>query len=327
MADADAHPVIRFAADAGLIATVGEWRDWLAHERRASPHTLDAYQRDLAAFLDFVSAHLGGLPSLADLATLEVRDFRSWLARRAAQGLAQSSSARAMSTVRSFFRFLDRTGRVSNPALAGVRTPQGARPVPRALTADDALDLVAAAAEDHPALWIAARDAALFLLLYGAGLRIGEALSLTQRAAPMAETLTVTGKGNKQRIVPILPVVADAVAAYRAACPFKPKPDAPLFLGARGGALNPGVVQRTMRSLRASLGLPASATPHALRHSFATHLLANGGDLRTIQELLGHASLSTTQRYTAVDAAGLIRVYDKAHPRAKIGAGRNGRTP
>jgi integrase/recombinase XerC len=320
MADADAYPVIRFAADAGLIATVGEWRDWLAHERRASPHTLDAYQRDLAAFLEFVSAHLGGLPTLSDLAKLEAADFRSWLARRAAGGLARSSTARALSVVRSFFRFLDRSGRVSNPAIAGVRTPAGPRPVPRALTAADALDLVEAAAGTHPAPWICARDSALFLLLYGAGLRIGEALSLTQRQAPKGGTLTVTGKGNKQRIVPILPLIADAVAAYRAACPFKPKPEAPLFLGARGGALNPGVVQRTMRGLRATLGLPATATPHALRHSFATHLLANGGDLRTIQELLGHASLSTTQRYTAVDAAGLIRVYDKAHPRAKGGA-------
>ncbi len=324
MADPDAGPLIRYTADAGLLAAIGAWRDWLAHERRASVHTLDAYQRDLAAFLEFLAGHLGGPPSLADLAKLEVQDFRSWLARRANEGLARSSTARAMSTVRSFFRFLDRTGRVSNPAVAAVRAPQGPRPVPRALTAEDALDLVDAAAEDHTSPWIAARDQALFLLLYGAGLRIGEALSLTQRQAPKEGVLTVTGKGNKQRIVPILPVVADSIAAYRNSCPFRPGPEAPLFLGARGGALNPGVVQRTMRSLRATLGLPASATPHALRHSFATHLLAGGGDLRTIQELLGHASLSTTQRYTAVDAAGLIRVYDKAHPRAKRA---NGRTP
>ncbi len=327
MADPDPGPLIRFAADADLVAVIGAWRDWLAHERRASPHTLDAYLRDLAGFLGFLSAHLGGQPGLADLGRLDAADFRSWLARRAGEGLARSSTARAMSTVRSFFRFLDRTGRVSNPAVAAVRPPQGPRPVPRALTAEDAMDLVDAAAADPREPWIAARDSALFLLLYGAGLRIGEALTLTQRAAPGAGVLTVTGKGNKERIVPILPVVAEAIAAYRAACPFKPKPDAPLFLGARGGKLNPGVVQRTMRSLRAALGLPASATPHALRHSFATHLLAGGGDLRTIQELLGHASLSTTQRYTAVDAAGLIRVYDKAHPRARRAAKPDGRTP
>ncbi len=317
MADPDAGPLIRFPADAGLAAAIAAWRDWLAHERRASRHTLDAYGRDLAAFLDFLAGHLGGQPGLADLARLEAQDFRSWLARRAADGLARSSTARAMSTVRSFFRHLDRTGRVSNPAVAAVRAPRSPSPVPRALTADDALDLVAAAGEEHAAPWIAARDSALFLLLYGAGLRIGEALSLTQRAAPREGVLTVTGKGDKQRIVPILPVVADAVAEYRKICPFRPGPNAPLFLGARGGPLNPGVVQRTMRGLRAMLGLPPSATPHALRHSFATHLLAGGGDLRTIQELLGHASLSTTQRYTAVDAAGLIRVYDKAHPRAR----------
>jgi integrase/recombinase XerC len=312
--------VIRFQADEGLAEAIAEWRAWLEHERRASAHTLSAYSRDLSAFLDFVTEHLGELPSLTALAGLSTADFRSWLARRAGGRLARSSTARAMSTLRSFFRFLDRTGRVKTAALKGVRTPKVPRLVPRPLAEEDALTLMGAADdEDSQAPWIAKRDTALMLLLYGAGLRIGEALGLTQRDAPKGPSLTVTGKGNKQRVVPILPVIAEAVAAYRDACPIEADANGPLFLGARGKRLNPGVVQRRMRTLRAQLGLPETATPHALRHSFATHLLSAGGDLRTIQELLGHASLSTTQRYTGVDAARLIKVYDAAHPRARRG--------
>ena len=314
---AGVRPLIRFQADEGLAQAIDEWRAWLAHERRASPHTLAAYGRDLAAFLDFVTQHAGGTPTLATLATLEPADFRSWLARRATDRLAKSSTARALSVLRSFFRFLDRTGRVKTASLTGVRTPKVPRLMPRPLAAEDALSLVDAAADAEIAPWLAKRDTALFLLLYGAGLRIGEALGLDQRVMPSGASLTVTGKGNKQRVVPILPVIADAIADYRAACPFEPAPEGPLFVGARGKRLNPGVVQRRMRDLRATLGLPETATPHALRHSFATHLLAGGGDLRTIQELLGHASLSTTQRYTGVDAARLIKVYDAAHPRAR----------
>ena len=308
--------VIRVRADEGVREAADAWLAWLADERRASPHTLAAYGRDLAAFLDFATDHLGAPPGLDDLARLSVADFRSWLAHRAGRGLDRSSTARAMSVVRSFFRFLDRTGRAKNPALGAVRTPKVARPVPRALAAEDAIELVDAAGEAKTP-WIALRDAALLMLLYGAGLRIGEALGLARREAPAGESMTVTGKGNRQRMVPILPAIADAIAAYRAACPFDPGPDGPLFVGARGKRLNAGVVQRAIREMRARLGLPETATPHALRHSFATHLLASGGDLRTIQELLGHASLSTTQRYTAVDAARLTAVYAKAHPRAR----------
>ena len=307
---------IRFRAGDEVREAADAWHAWLADERRASPHTLAAYGRDVAAFLDFATDHLGAPPALADLALFTAADFRSWLAHRARRGLDRSSTARAMSVVRSFFRFLDRTGRATNPALGAVRTPKVARPVPRALAAEDALELVDAAGEAKTP-WIALRDAALLMLLYGAGLRIGEALGLAQREAPAGESMTVTGKGNRQRMVPILPVIADAIAAYRAACPFDPGPDGPLFVGARGKRLNAGVVQRAIREMRARLGLPETATPHALRHSFATHLLASGGDLRTIQELLGHASLSTTQRYTAVDAARLTAVYAKAHPRAR----------
>jgi integrase/recombinase XerC len=314
--------IIRFQADLGLANAIEEWRAWLEHERRASPHTLAAYGRDLAAFLDFATEHLGALPSLDALATLSAADFRSWLARRAEDKLARSSTARAMSVLRSFFKFLDRTGRVKSASLAGVRTPKVPRLVPRPLAETDALTLVAAADDEQMAPWMAKRDTALLLLLYGAGLRIGEALGLAQRDAPQGATLTVTGKGNKQRVVPILPVIAEAVAVYREACPFQPAPDGPLFVSARGKRLNPGVVQRRMRILRAQLGLPETATPHALRHSFATHLLAGGGDLRTIQELLGHASLSTTQRYTGVDTARLINVYESAHPRARRAAPR-----
>jgi integrase/recombinase XerC len=306
-----------FRADEGLLQAIEEWGAWLAHERRASKHTLAAYARDLAAFLDFAAEHAGGEPSLSTLAGMQPADFRSWLARRAGERFAKSSTARALSALRSFFRFLDRTERVKTAALGAIRAPKVPRLVPRPLAPEDALAVVAEADDENIAPWVAKRDAALMLLLYGAGLRIGEALGLSQREAPKGETLTVTGKGNKQRVVPILPVIRDAIAEYRAACPFDPQPDSPLFLGARGMRLNPGVVQRRMRTLRATLGLPETATPHALRHSFATHLLEGGGDLRTIQELLGHASLSTTQRYTGVDAARLIAVYDKAHPRAK----------
>ncbi len=299
-----------------------DWRRWLADERRASPHTIDAYCRDLAAFLAFLADHLGGPPGLDELAGLRVADFRAWLAWRAWRGLARASTVRAMSVVRGFFRHLDRAGLVHNPALAAVRTPRHRRGVPRPLSVEQARAAVGAIGGLSEVAWIAKRDTALVALLYGAGLRIGEALALNRSdvpAAPPGEeaALVVTGKGNKQRVVPLLPVVRAAIAEYLAACPFPSPPDGALFLGARGGRLNAGVVQLRMRRLRGFLGLPDDATPHSLRHSFATHLLGAGGDLRTIQELLGHASLSTTQRYTEVDAESLLKVYEKAHPRAR----------
>lgn len=308
--------LIVFEAEPALTSAVERWRAWLAHERRASTHTLDAYGRDLAAFLIFLRDHLGYLPGLKDLDSLTVADFRSYLARRSAEGLARASTARALSTLRGFFTFLDRNGLGGNTALAAVRTPKVPRSVPKALSENDAamaLDTVADLS-DEP--WVAKRDIAILTLLYGAGLRIGEALSLSRGEAPRGDSLVVAGKGGKQRLVPILPVVREAIEDYLASCPFGLPADAPLFVGVRGKRLNPGVVQRQMRRLRAFLGLPETATPHALRHSFATHLLASGGDLRTIQELLGHASLSTTQRYTAVDQAALTSVYRRAHPRA-----------
>jgi integrase/recombinase XerC len=303
---------------ADLADAVARWQGWLAGERRASAHTLAAYRRDLAAFFTFLGDHLGGCEiGIAELAALGAGDFRAYLARRAAAGLERSSTARALSTLRSFFRFLDRRGLARNAALAAVKTPKLPKSVPKALSAADA-QTVLDEAQDARAAWIGKRDVAILTLLYGCGLRLSEALGLKRREGPReAGTLTVTGKGNKTRQVPVLPEVAAAVSAYLAACPYRQAPDDALFLGARGGPLNPRLVQRKMEALRAAFDLPERATPHALRHSFATHLLAGGGDLRAIQELLGHASLTTTQRYTAVDAERLIAVYEKAHPRAK----------
>jgi len=308
---------IHFAAAPDLLAAVAAWRDWLGGEKRASPHTLDGYARDLAAFLAFLADHQGGEPGLAALAELRPSDFRAFLAHRGDQGLARSSLARTMSTLRGFFKFLDRGGLVHNPALAAVKSPRPPRSLPKPLAAEEALEAVATAGELHDEPWLAARDVALFTLLYGCGLRLGEALAMTRGDLPRGESMVITGKGRKQRLVPVLPVVRQALAEYLRLSPYPPGMEQPLFVGARGGRLNPGVVQRQMRRLRGLLGLPDTATPHALRHSFATHLLAGGGDLRTIQELLGHASLSTTQRYTAVDAAKLMNVYDQAHPRAR----------
>ncbi|HEY4134624.1 MAG TPA: tyrosine recombinase XerC [Alphaproteobacteria bacterium] len=307
------------ARDPALAGALAEWRAWLADERRASPHTVSAYETDLAGFFDFLADHLGGDASLADLAALKAVDLRAWLAHRARDGLARTSTARAMSTVRGFFRRLEKRGLVSNPAVRAVRTPKLPQSTPKPLTEQGAREVMANVGAMAKEPWIAKRDAAVLLLLYGCGLRIGEALGLTRgRVADMAKgAMTVRGKGNKDRMVPVLPVVADAARDYLAACPYAGGDGDPLFLGARGKALDPAIVQKEMRSLRRALNLPETATPHALRHSFATHLLGGGGDLRTIQELLGHASLSTTQRYTAVDSAKLLDVYRAAHPRAR----------
>ena len=305
-----------FAAAPDLAEAIEAWRMWMQTERRASPHTTAAYLRDLKRFLDFLSDHQGGLVGLASLQRLSHADFRAYLARRAMAGSARTSTARALSVLRGFFRFLERTERAGNPALGAVRTPRLPRPVPRPLAEAEAMAVIDSAATGHATAWIARRDRALLLLLYGCGLRIDEALRLDLDDAPNGQSLRILGKGGKERVVPVLPVVAEAIEAYVGACPLL-VPGGPLFVGARGGRLNPGVFQRQMRSLRARLGLPETATPHALRHSFATHLLQAGGDLRTIQELLGHASLSTTQRYTDVDTAALVRGYDKAHPRAR----------
>lgn len=288
--------------------------EWLGQERHGATLTVEAYGADIAGFLGFLAQHLGGEPDLAALAALRQADLRAWLAHEATEGAGNATRARHLSAVRSFFRFLARRHGVDNPALKLIATPRGKPPVPRALATAQACDVTERIAEMSDAASMQARDTALFTLLYGCGLRIAEALALDVRDAP-GTTLRVVGKGGKERIVPVLPAVQEAVAAWLALHPDR-QLDSPLFLGARGGRLDPAVAQRTLRNFRRLYGLPEHATPHALRHSFATHLLAGGADLRSIQDLLGHASLSTTQRYTAVDEARLVEVWRKAHPRA-----------
>jgi integrase/recombinase XerC len=292
--------------------------DWLGQERRSSPLTVEAYGTDLAGFLGFLTNHLGAEPDLTALAVLRPADFRAWLASMANDGSVNATRARHLSAVRSFFKYLAKRHGVENPSVKLVATPRARRPLPRALPATDARDLTTDIAELSDTAAQQARDTALFTLLYGCGLRIAEALSLNVRDAPTPggdAPLRVIGKGSKERIVPVLPVVRAAIGAWLAKHPDR-QPDTALFLGARGGRLDPAVAQKTMREYRRLNGLPEHATPHALRHSFATHLLAGGADLRSIQDLLGHASLSTTQRYTSVDEAQLMNVWRKAHPRA-----------
>jgi len=316
-AEASAEPPTRAIGPAWA-----RFEAWLSDERRASPHTLAAYRRDLAAFQDFLTDHLGAIADLDTLRGLTASDFRAWLAFRARKGYARTSTARALSAVRSFARWLAKAKLAETGGLAAVRAARIKRTLPRALSIEEAAEALSEAgrktAGPEIAAWIGARDVALLTLLYGCGLRLSEALGLARGQAPRAgEMLRITGKGNKTRLVPVLPVVAEAIAAYLALCPHEPGADEPLFLGARGSPLHPRLVQLAMQRLRRRLGLPESATPHALRHSFATHLLSGGGDLRTIQELLGHSSLSTTQRYTGVDAQRLIDIYERAHPRAR----------
>ncbi|GAA0291809.1 tyrosine recombinase XerC [Rhodovulum strictum] len=293
--------------------------DWLAEERAlngAAENTIRAYGADVTAFLAFLAEYDGAPAGPARLATVESRDMRAWMAHERGRGLGARSLARALSAVKGFFRWHGRREGFEPTAVLSARAPKIRRKLPRPL-AEDAARAVLESVGDHArAPWIAARDAAVVTLLYGCGLRISEALGLCGRDAPLPDSLRILGKGGKERIVPVLPAAREAVAAYLRLCPFETTPEGPLFRGARGGALNPRLVARAMEQTRARLGLPATATPHALRHSFATHLLAAGGDLRAIQELLGHASLSTTQAYTAVDTARLMEVYESAHPRA-----------
>ncbi len=288
---------------------------WLAHERRASPLTVEAYGRDTAGFLGFLTFHLGAEPDLAALAGLRAADLRAWLAREAREGKGNATRSRHLSAVRSFFRWAARHHGVSNPQVKLLAAPRAKKPLPKALTVSEAREVTDDIAEMTDTSAAQARDIALFALLYGSGLRIAEALALNVGDVPKGEgALRVTGKGSKQRLVPVLPAVRRALAELLKLHPDH-APGAPLFLGIRGERLNPGVAQRTLRNFRRLHGLPEHATPHALRHSFATHLLAGGADLRSIQDLLGHASLSTTQRYTAVDTAQLMDVWQRTHPR------------
>jgi len=283
--------------------------------RRSSSHTAVSYAADMRQFLEFISRHKGGRVSVATLAGLELRDIRAWLAGRAGQ-FQPASTARALSTVKNLYRYLEKRGQVANAAIFHIRGPKLKKALPRALAVGQARQALEGAAAQHDDDWLNKRDLALLTLIYGCGLRIGEALSLTYKDRPCGDSLSITGKGNKQRQVPVLPQVREAVAAYVAACPYPFTAHAPLFLGKRGKALDPAIFQAQLRKIRAALNLPESTTPHAFRHSFATHLLSAGGDLRSIQELLGHASLSTTQRYTHVDKERLLQAYSNAHPRA-----------
>jgi len=299
---------------------IGDWLAYLSVERHLAANTAEAYERDISQFLAFLAGHLNRLPDMRQLLALQARDVRAFLAARRGAGVGSRSLARSLSALRMFYRFLERRGYGKNDAIRSVSLPKLPHSVPKPLTAPKATALVDGAdiaSPDAPE-WILARDTAVLALLYGSGLRISEALSLKRRDAPVKgrDMLRVTGKGSKTRVVPVLPIVREAVARYLALCPLKLGSDDPLFVGARGKQLSPRIIQLRIARARAALGLPDTATPHALRHSFATHLLGAGADLRAIQELLGHASLSTTQGYTEVDRAHLLKAYDRAHPRA-----------
>jgi integrase/recombinase XerC len=299
-----------------LGAALAQWLAQLAALEGAAVNTIEAYRRDVARYLKFLSAHRGGAEGIASIATTTHADLRAWMADERARGLSARSLARALSAVKGFTAWAaDRTNTDATTVLSA-RGPKFRRKLPRPLSEDGAAAILTEIGSDAREDWIAARDTAIATLLYGLGLRISEALSLTGADHPLPESLRITGKGGKTRPVPVIPAAAEAVADYVRQCPFDLTPNDPLFRGARGGPVNPRLIQGAMERARLRLGLPATATPHALRHSFATHLLSAGGDLRAIQELLGHASLSTTQAYTAVDAARLMEVYEKAHPRA-----------
>ncbi|UHS62465.1 tyrosine recombinase XerC [Agrobacterium vaccinii] len=304
-------------ADPELLAERQVWLSSLAGERRLADNTLEAYERDTRQFLTFMTGYLGNPTSIGNVSNLRPVDLRAFLASRRKEGAGARSLGRHLAGLRSFLRYLEKKGMVNAAGATAMRAPKQPKSLPKPLTDRQALKITTVNAQLSEEPWIAARNAAVLALLYGCGLRISEALGLTGAdLSHGARSLRVTGKGNKMRLVPLLPVVFEAVDTYRKLCPYHIEDDEPLFLGARGGTLQPAIVQREMQKLRGAFGLPENATPHALRHSFATHLLAGGGDLRTIQELLGHASLSTTQIYTGVDTARLLEIYDNSHPRA-----------
>ena len=293
----------------------GRWAAFLQHDRRLSPHTVRAYAATAHRLVDFLGNYRGEVIGTEALLGLASTDLRAFLAIRRAEGLGAASAARELSGVRAFLNYAAQSAG-THAQLPRTRAPKRPRTLPRPAAPDEAIGLAEDARDAASEPWIGARDLAILLLLYGAGLRVAEALSLTARDLPIGATLRVTGKRAKTRVVPVVPMVKEAIEQYAAACPFPLSGDAPLFVGARGGPLNPDIVRRVVAAARRRLGLPDSLTPHALRHSFATHLLARGADLRALQELLGHASLSSTQIYTAVDAARLLDVYRHAHPRA-----------
>jgi integrase/recombinase XerC len=313
-------PVSGLALSDEVRAALTDWLAQLSALKGASPNTLDAYARDVRRYLAFLASHRGDTEGLRGVVATDKSDLRAWMAYEQGRGLAPRSLARALSSVKGFTAWsADRLGAEATGILSA-KGPKYRRKLPRPLSEDAAAEMLETVGEQARDDWQQARDVAVVTLLYACGLRISEALGLTGAAHPLPQVLRITGKGGKTRLVPTLPAAAAAVAAYVRACPYDLPADQPLFRGARGGPLSPRLIQLAMEKSRLQLGLPATATPHAMRHSFATHLLSAGGDLRSIQELLGHASLSTTQAYTAVDAARLMEVYDRAHPRAQLGA-------
>ena len=292
---------------------------WLSHQRAlkgASENTITAYQGDVTGFLAFMTLHKGDSQGLGALARISISDMRAWMARTRGQDVGPRSMARKLSAVKAFYRWLAEREGFEPTAVLSTRAPKFQKKLPRPLAVDAARAMIDCVEVQSERPWVAARDVAVLTLLWGCGLRISEALSLQGRDTPLSEVLRIKGKGGKERVVPVLPAARRAVEAYQQHCPYPAAPDEPLFRGIRGGPLNPRAIAKVMADARMQLGLPATATPHAMRHSFATHLLDAGGDLRAIQELLGHASLSTTQAYTAVDTARLMDVYNKAHPKA-----------
>lgn len=310
-----AEPIdVKESLAADLYDAVAAWQTWLKVEKNVSPHTFRAYNSDLGQFLNFLRDHYDCEVSLSGLSVTSLADFRSWLSRKSMDGLAASSRARSLSGVKNFLHWLDKQGLMHNAAIGSVRTPKLPHKLPRPMEKPQVFRLVFDTPSDD---WVQLRDRALFTLLYACGLRINEALALDISDLPRDGFLRVMGKGRKERQVPTLPIVHETLANYRSSCPYAETPDRPLFMGERGKRLNQGIAQKVLRDLRGELNLPETATPHALRHSFATHLLENGANLREIQELLGHASLSTTQRYTEVNAEELIRIYKAAHPKSQ----------
>jgi integrase/recombinase XerC len=315
------QPIELASADQSVALQMTRWLTHLRSERRLSPKTLEAYARDLRQCLDFLCEHWGARVTLAKFSKLEASDIRAFMAMRRTEAIASRSLMRALAGLRSFGRFLEREGKGKVGALSAIRAPKVGKTLPKPLPMAAAKRLADAdeRAGEARETWVLARDAAVMALLYGSGLRISEALGMKRRDVPKpgeGDVLIVTGKGNKTRMVPVLQKVLQLIEDYAAICPYALPPEGPVFVGARGGPLSPRIIQLAMARLRGALGLPDSATPHALRHSFATHLLSRGGDLRAIQELLGHSSLSTTQIYTGIDSERLLEVYRSAHPRS-----------
>ncbi len=304
---------IKYKAAPEVISLINDWQAWIIKERGYSAHTLDGYARDLKAFFEFWTKYLGAIPTKTDLQEIDVRTFRAFLSKQNARHLTKTSLARKISTLRNFFRWLNRMHIIENTAFSIISTPRKNKVLPKALAIDQTLELLANAADFIPEPWQGLRDVAILTILYGCGLRISEALALNVGDINHNDFLKIKGKGNKERIVPVLPAVKEKIDAYMNACPYDFKQGEALFLGARGERISPRIIQRTLAKIRPMLGLPDNLTPHTLRHSFATHLLAEGTNLRSIQELLGHASLSTTQRYTDVEIEHLKKEYQKAH--------------